>query len=93
MTSLNNNLNTNRQTQKEENSLEHYPPEEVGLRLHSMKAKTKSEYHQIAPPCIDLISYNIRVLVEQSVAIGLIFPTFDLVKIWSELLTRSQPIS
>ena len=33
---------TNRQTQKEENSLEQHPPKEVGLRLHSMKAKTKS---------------------------------------------------
>ena len=33
---------TYRQTQKEENSLEQHPPKEVGLRFHSMKAKTKS---------------------------------------------------
>ena len=33
---------TNRQTQKKENSIEHHPPKEVGLRLHSIKAKTKS---------------------------------------------------
>ena len=32
---------TNRQTQKEENSLKHNPPKEVRLRLHSMKAKRK----------------------------------------------------
>ena len=33
---------TNRQTQKEESSLELHPPKEVGLRLHSIIGKTKS---------------------------------------------------
>ena len=33
---------TNRQTQKEESSLEQHPLKEVGLRVHPMNEKTKS---------------------------------------------------
>ena len=42
MMSLDSNLNTQKTNTKGKNFLEHHPLKEVGLRLHLMKAKTKS---------------------------------------------------